>query len=437
MDSTTFLTLLYPHTLTAAGDTPSYSESVLDTTPIAFWRFNEASGTVATDQSGNGRHGTYTANIVLAQSGVASGERAIRVNGAAAVQVSGIASAFSRPSGTVSFFFKPTTSGVLTDATVRYLFYTNINAQNTFYFRRQAANNTFAAVYAGQNTTKSITITSSSSDWTHVAVTWASGGILSGYLQGVPVSQSSLGLVPLVPTSGFTALLFGASSLAGASPWAGYLQDAVIHNSVQVSADIALMARCSGHVVFDGDSRTISSSFAIAYPTVCMAASGVAAKRYGFYNSGVSGQTIAQFNADAATEVDAQYRSQFNNIAVVWGGVNDANAGASVQTIYDRLVTWCRARQRAGFKVLVCTEIDAQDAGRNSVGWHSTMYPALNTLIRTNYGSFADGIIDLGAVPELQNALNTVYFNADAVHPNATGYAVIGATAAAVIIQFM
>lgn len=38
----------------------AYADAVLALTPIAYWRLGEASGTTATDSSGNGYHGTYT-----------------------------------------------------------------------------------------------------------------------------------------------------------------------------------------------------------------------------------------------------------------------------------------------------------------------------------------------------------------------------------------
>jgi lysophospholipase L1-like esterase len=155
------------------------------------------------------------------------------------------------------------------------------------------------------------------------------------------------------------------------------------------------------------------------------------AKNYSWYNSGVSGQTVSDFSANAATEIDSNYRSALRrNVCVVWGGVNDANAGASAATIYDRLKTYWAARRAAGFKIVACTEIDAQDAGRNAVGWHSTLWPALNTLIKSD-ATLYDSLVDLGADSRLQNALDTTYFNADKVHLTDTGYGVVAALVAA------
>ncbi len=44
---------------------PAYASRVLADGPVGYWRLGETSGTVATDASGNGRNGTYTAGVVL------------------------------------------------------------------------------------------------------------------------------------------------------------------------------------------------------------------------------------------------------------------------------------------------------------------------------------------------------------------------------------
>jgi hypothetical protein len=47
----------------------TYAEEVLMDSPLAYWRFNEDSGTVAVDSSGNGNDGTYVGNVLLGQIG--------------------------------------------------------------------------------------------------------------------------------------------------------------------------------------------------------------------------------------------------------------------------------------------------------------------------------------------------------------------------------
>jgi hypothetical protein len=57
---------------------------------------------------------------------------------------------------------------------------------------------------------------------------------------------------------------------------------------------------------------------------------------------------------------------------------------------------------------------------------------ALNTLIRGDTSKY-DRLADLGADARLQNALDTTYFNADAIHLNAAGQSVAAGIVAAQI----
>ena len=59
----------------------SYADVVLADNPIAYYRFEEASGTVAADSSGNGNAGEYRNAPALAQPGAARLGRAVRFDG--------------------------------------------------------------------------------------------------------------------------------------------------------------------------------------------------------------------------------------------------------------------------------------------------------------------------------------------------------------------
>lgn len=51
------------------GGTSHYSDEILADGPVAYYKLNETSGTVAADSSGNGRHGTYGTAVALNQLG--------------------------------------------------------------------------------------------------------------------------------------------------------------------------------------------------------------------------------------------------------------------------------------------------------------------------------------------------------------------------------
>ena len=75
------LGLAFAHPAEAAP--PRYQNEVLSRTPWAFYRFNEASGTTATDTSGNGRSGTYAGSPTFGITGAggAGTDNAVGFNG--------------------------------------------------------------------------------------------------------------------------------------------------------------------------------------------------------------------------------------------------------------------------------------------------------------------------------------------------------------------
>lgn len=177
-------------------------------------------------------------------------------------------------------------------------------------------------------------------------------------------------------------------------------------------------------VIFDGDSRTAYKGW-----NVCAIGANFISPR----NVAVSGYSITDCIAAGATSVDAKLRAGKKNICVIWAGVNDYAQNPA--TIYSRLQTYCLARRAAGFKVIVCTEIDCQDAAHIASGWPAE-YLDLNTLIRNDH-SFADVVADLGANVNLQDATNTTYFLADKLHLQPAGYIEVATTIKPVITSLL
>ena len=185
-------------------------------------------------------------------------------------------------------------------------------------------------------------------------------------------------------------------------------------------------------VVVDGDSRSTGT-----WPTDAAAlASTARAQPVGFplNNLAVGGKTVATMITNDTTAADGIRRTDLpKQIAVIWGGLNDDGngVGADYTTIHTRLATWCAARKAAGFRVVVCTEIDCQSVD-GLVRWH-TDYLLLNNLIRANYTTYADALADLGGDARLQDATNGTYFNADKTHLIAAGYTVVAGIVGAVL----
>jgi len=179
-------------------------------------------------------------------------------------------------------------------------------------------------------------------------------------------------------------------------------------------SDLANLQLYSGITLFDGDSRLAEN-----VPSLTMQDALIAPYNYGLSKSAVSGQGMSTVLTRIPTYITPLVSRMLpiwnKRVAVVWAGVNDsATTAANIYNLYT--VPVCAALRSMGLKVVLCTEIDAQDANRITNGW-PTKYLELNTLIKSD-SSIYDGLVDLGANVNLQDATNTTYFKVDKVHPN-------------------
>lgn len=122
-------------------------------------------------------------------------------------------------------------------------------------------------------------------------------------------------------------------------------------------------------VILDGNSHTVvmERQFPRNYERE-LAASG-----WDFTNLGVAGQTTAQMEADASSQVDPLYNGAYSkNILMVMECTNDAHANgfAAAKT---NITTYVTNRKAAGFYVIVC-QIMARTSGSNFDGYTQEQY---------------------------------------------------------------
>jgi lysophospholipase L1-like esterase len=188
-------------------------------------------------------------------------------------------------------------------------------------------------------------------------------------------------------------------------------------------------------LIFDGDSLTsgFPEDAENSYPAQ-LAALLTGDTRYD--NFGVSGQTIVEMAADAATQADPYYSgdgSYSQEVVLVWGGVNDIHdAIDSAETIHANIAAYHAARQTAGWKTVAFTIANAAHADK-PVSFDATQ-AAVNVLIRANWESYADALCDVQADARLSNPLDTTYFSADKLHLNSAGYGVVAELAASALV---
>lgn len=100
--------------------------------------------------------------------------------------------------------------------------------------------------------------------------------------------------------------------------------------------------------------------------------------------------------------------------------------GITPVATYNELVAYARERRAAGFKVIIGTMVSR--TGSNGNGTFDSQKNTYNALIRANWANFADGIADLAGDARLgaDGAYsNLTYFQADGIHINDTGAAIV------------
>jgi lysophospholipase L1-like esterase len=118
-----------------------------------------------------------------------------------------------------------------------------------------------------------------------------------------------------------------------------------------------------------------------------------------------------------------------------------ATSGA---TTYGRLVTYCQARQAAGWTVIVMPVLKRNDLpnfpNQAALDAFEVQRGIFNTSLRANWATFADVLLDLEtldfynnttgvATPDTNMDLldpnNTIFFHADKIHLNTLGQTVV------------
>lgn len=187
----------------------------------------------------------------------------------------------------------------------------------------------------------------------------------------------------------------------------------------------------TGVVVFDGNSMTDPATS--TYPAECMTTLR-STRDWLSYNFGVSGQQTPAMTADAATQIDPLINTYAaRNIVVPWEITNNLKLGTNAATAYANYVTYCQARQAAGWKVVAVTVLPRSDAG--TPGDFEASRQTVNTNIRNNWGTFADALADVAANPDMGDAgdeTDATYY-ADLAHPTEAGYAIVAGIVAAAV----
>lgn len=182
-------------------------------------------------------------------------------------------------------------------------------------------------------------------------------------------------------------------------------------------------------MVYDGNS--LSTVAFGNYPAkVTTALTGSAFGVGEVFNKAVAGQTTTQMIANGAN-IDALFASTYDCYVIAWEGTNDIGNLQDATTCYNNIVSYCNARRTAGFNVLILTII-----ARDWAAGLETIRGTINTNIRANWATFADGIADVAADARLSDPLNTTYFT-DGTHLTSAGNQVVADIVATALLGTM
>ena len=396
---------------------------------IGYWPLWEASGSTATDISGNGRNGAYT-NVTLGQTGIGDGKTAAKFVTSPDSKMNpysaGLASAANLDEGFVSLWLAIDAPELWADTNIYVSAFLTIDFTSGIVIRKVGANSLAVFRRKAAQVASIVLDCPTTARWLHIGFAWSvAQGKEWAYINGVKKIPTTVALNAMAGSLAAAGTVFGSSSGAS-NNWPGRLAHIVWGAGIPSNLDAAMYtaANSIGQVVFDGDSRSAGKNWTTAAVEAAYSTGDFMAGKRGVATWAVSGRTVATMLANGATNIDPLIKIA-NNTLVIWGGIND-NGASTAQQIYDNLAAYCRARKAAGWnKVIVCTEIDSTAAG-----W-TAKKNTLNGLIAADH-SWADAVADLGADARLQNASDATYYT-DGTHLTAAGYAVVAGIVAAAL----
>jgi lysophospholipase L1-like esterase len=156
------------------------------------------------------------------------------------------------------------------------------------------------------------------------------------------------------------------------------------------------------------------------YPSQLIGLLNADGKPYQLYNDARSGARISHVSGRLATYVTPKYMARTHNIAVLWIGSNDIQAGVAGSTVYTDLTAVISSLKATGWTVAVVTMLPRTDVS----GTKETERGNFNTAIVGNAAG-ADYVVNLGTVVNLQTTSNTTYYAADATHLTDVGYGLV------------
>lgn len=326
----------------------------------AIYPLNEAAGAAtAEDLSGNNLDAPYNYAKTLGGAGI-FGQTSVKLTSDISIvnmATAGIIAAVDMKEGYCGILLK--VDNVSYWAAANYICRLRADANNLMYLN--TSSNTLALTLIANGTNVGVSCAApQGTGWYYISAGWSDSGDKIGvYVNGIK-----------------------QNSATGIGTWAGDLaiaefdkiatgqtcnyQDYFLLDYYPTDADIFSSYNPVSTVGYVGDSRMDVKIWTSKALDFFQNGGSFGYNKWALSDSAVSGDGVAQLAARAAA-TNALIIST-NDIMVVWCSVNDYTLTA--QQMYDGLKSYCEAAKVAGWsKVIICTEIDCQDASRITNDW--------------------------------------------------------------------
>jgi len=229
---------------------PTYIKRIrgfFGTSLAAYWPKSEASGSVAYDQSGNGRNGAYTgvdlANIMGPAKTKTRAPYFDGANDVCNVYSASLVTGFPYHAGSFFIWLKVLNVGVWTDALFRRgIYFAQHTTNNYVSLHKTSTNNQFIIQRSANAISDYVTIAGLTTvDWFLVGITFSEAADqLIAYLNGAQTGATQTGLgVWSVENLNSTACCIGSESTAHLQTWNGWAAHSFILNRVATPAEVA------------------------------------------------------------------------------------------------------------------------------------------------------------------------------------------------------
>ena len=188
----------------------------------------------------------------------------------------------------------------------------------------------------------------------------------------------------------------------------------------------AYLKLLNGFLVTDGNSITAESRESdgsqnpLTYPAQLLQLPSISPLNLTLRNTAVGGQSTDAMISRAATFVDPYYVPG-KSVLVAWEFTNQLFNNSSATSAYNKFAQYCQARKNVGWKIVVVTALSRnRKPGWGSITEYNVQLEIANQLLRDNWRQFADQIVDVRQIPQLEPVQSA--YMPDGTHPNALGH---------------